>query len=319
MAIEGFGHGIYAVDSGYVRPQFDAIHLLVHRSRVAIVDTATRRSVPAVMAALEELGLQPTQVDYVLLTHVHLDHAGGAGALLQRLPNAVLTVHPRGERHMIDPTQLWSATAQIYGSEQAEQMYGEPVPVPAERIVQTPEGATVALAGRTLEFFDTPGHARHHVVIRDTHTGHLFTGDTFGVSYREFDIDGRAFIFPASTPTQFDAAALQRSIDRILLLAPEAVYLTHYAQVRDVPRLGARMKHLIDCYAEIALAATGQGADRLQQIEPAMTQLLTDELRAHGVGWPEERIRQMLDADIRLNSAGLLDWLDSRDRYEAAR
>jgi glyoxylase-like metal-dependent hydrolase (beta-lactamase superfamily II) len=318
MAIEGFGHGIFAVDSGYVRPRFDAVHLLVHQGRAAVIDTATRHSVPAVMDALAELGLQPSQVDYVMLTHVHLDHAGGAGALLQLLPNATLTVHPRGARHLIDPTRLWEATARLYGREQAEQMYGELVPVAAERILQTPDGATVSLAGRTLEFIDSPGHAKHHVVIRDTASGHVFAGDTFGVSYREFDVDGRALIFPSSTPTQFDAAALQRSIDRILLLAPEAVYLTHYSQVRDVPRLGARLKHLIDCYAEIALAAGGEGPQRLQQIEPALAALLLDEARAHGIGWPQERIRQMLDADIRLNSAGLLDWLDSRNRQEAA-
>jgi glyoxylase-like metal-dependent hydrolase (beta-lactamase superfamily II) len=318
-----WGEGIFALDSGYVRPDFDAIHLMVESDRAAIIDTGTRHSVPRVLAALDELGIPRGNVDWVVLTHVHLDHAGGAGALLQSLPGARVTVHPRGARHMVDPSKLWAGTVAVYGRDTAESMYGELVPVPADRMVETGDGATVSLAGRELQFIDAPGHAKHHVVVRDDRTGHLFTGDTFGISYRELDVEGRPFIFPSSTPVQFDPHALLATLDRLLALEPEAVYLTHYSQLRDVPRLGAQLKRLIGLYVQIAdqaLEAVGGGAVPTDEaaaaalqsrIERDMTRLFDDELRAHGLS-PQEVPPGLLDLDVRLNSAGLVDWLRAR-------
>jgi glyoxylase-like metal-dependent hydrolase (beta-lactamase superfamily II) len=316
--------GIFALDSGYVRPAFDAIHLIVEGGRAAIVDTATRHASPRVLAALDALGIERDRVDWIVLTHVHLDHAGGAGALMKALPAAQLAVHPRGARHMVDPARLWSGTVDVYGREAAESMYGEVVPVEADRVVEVGEGTTISFAGRELQFLDTPGHARHHVAVRDDATGHLFTGDTFGISYRELDIDGRAFIFPSSTPVQFDPDELGRSIDRMLALQPEAVYLTHYSQVRDVPRLGSQLKRMIAAYARIAddaLAAAGgavpadvQALSALQSdIESGMARLMRDELLAHGM-LPGEVPLDLLELDIRLNSAGLIDWLRARQK-----
>ena len=233
-----YSDGISAVDSGYVRPHLDAIHLIVEGGRVAVVDTGTNDSVPHVLNALAAKGLGPEAIDFVILTHVHLDHAGGAGLLMQKAPNAKLVVHPRGARHMIDPSKLMQATRDVYGVEAATAMYGDIVPVPAERVIETSDGSTVSLAGRTLTFYDTPGHAKHHNCIRDARTGHLFTGDMFGLSYRELDRDGRQFVFPATTPSQFDPDAFHRSIDRMTALGPEALYLTHYGRVVDVPRIG---------------------------------------------------------------------------------
>src|SRR5258706_6349 len=144
------------------------------------------------------------------------DHAGGAGQLMARFPNARLTVHPRGARHIIDPSRLMAATVAIYGEAETRRLYGEILPVPRERVLETPEGATLRLAGRELLCLDAPGHARHHVVLRDAATGHFFAGDTFGISYRELDQDGRQFSFPTTSPSQFDPPALHRSIERML-------------------------------------------------------------------------------------------------------
>ena len=119
-----FGHGIYALDSGYFRDEFDAVHLVVEAGRVAVIDTSTQYAVPRILGALSALGLGPDAVDWILLTHVHLDHAGGAGALLRHCPNARVTVHPRGSRHLIDPSKLWAAVCEVYGKPMAEKEYG---------------------------------------------------------------------------------------------------------------------------------------------------------------------------------------------------
>lgn len=323
QTIRHWGDGIFSVDSGYLRPGFDAVHLLIESDRAAVIDTGTRHSAPAVLSALDALGIERDRVDWVILTHVHLDHAGGAGALMQALPQARLTVHPRGVRHMVDPSRLWAGTVGVYGRESAESMYGEVVPVAADRIVATDDGTRIELAGRRLEFLDTPGHARHHVVIRDTLTGHLFAGDMFGISYREFDVAGRALVFPSSTPVQFDPDDALDSIGRMLALQPEAIYLTHYAQVRDVPRLGAQLQRLTTRYAELALQAQREcgaepgavAAPALQaHIEAGMAALLIGEVRAHGSPLDEASIRELLAMDIRLNSAGLIDWLRGAGR-----
>ena len=311
--MQHLGHGVFSVDSGYVRPRFDAVHLIVESDRAAIVDTGTRDAVPRTLAALEALGVGPSQVDWVVLTHVHLDHAGGAGHLMHALPNARLAVHPRGVAHIADPRKLWAGTVEVYGAAEAAAMYGEPRPVATDRIVPLPDGATISLAGRTLEAIDAPGHARHHVAIRDGATGHLFTGDTFGISYRELDVGGRALIFPSSTPVQFDPAALRATISRLLALEPGAVYLTHWSRVDDVPRLGAQLLRLVDRYEAIgrdALARTAGDPDRLlPELEREMDALLLGEAAAHGCPIAPDALRGLLDMDIRLNAAGILSWL----------
>lgn len=310
-----YEHGISAIDSGFERPMLDAVHLVVEGDRAALVDTASNTSLPRVLSALAAKGLTPEQVDWVLLTHVHLDHAGGAGLYLRHFPNARLTVHPRGARHMIDPTRLVAGTVAVYGAAEAQRMYGEIVPAPAERVLETPEGASVSLNGRRFVFLDTPGHARHHVCIVDERSGHVFTGDTFGLSYRELEVDGRHAIFPSTTPVQFDPPALHASIERLLALRPEAVYVTHFGQVRDVQRCGENLHRAIEAHTSLALACAREGLtgeDRSQHLRDGVREIVLAEARHQR--WPlaEDALLVMFDLDIRLNAAGLEAWLDAR-------
>lgn len=309
--ITDYEHGISAIDSGFGRPQLAAIHLIAEGDRAALVDTGSNASLPIVLQALKAKGLTPAQVEYVILTHIHLDHAGGAGALMQALPNARLTVHPRGARHMVDPARLVAGTIAVYGEAQARRMYGDILPIPADRIVETPEGATIRLGERALTFLDTPGHARHHVCIRDDRSGHVFAGDMFGLSYRELDVDGRQFAFPTTTPVQFEPAAMHASIDRLLALQPEAIYVTHFGQVRDVPRLGADLHRLIDAHVAAALRHRNAGAGRHERIKADLTAILLDEARRQGWRMAPDGLLRLMAADVELNAQGLGAWLDS--------
>lgn len=306
-----YEHGITAIDSGFERPLLDAVHLVVEDGRAAFVDTASNTSLPRVLSALAAKGLSPEHVDWVLLTHVHLDHAGGAGLYLRHFPNARLAVHPRGARHMIDPARLVAGTVEVYGADEARRMYGEIVPVPAERVVETPDGASVSLNGRRFEFIDTPGHARHHVCIVDERSGHIFAGDTFGLSYRELDVDGRPSIFPSTTPVQFDPPALHASIDRLLARAPEAIYVTHFGQVTDVQRCGADLHRLIDAHVQLARDCRDAGPERGARLREGVRALLVQEARRNG--WPVsgQALFDLFELDIMLNADGLAAWLDA--------
>ena len=303
--------GISAIDSGYQRPLLDAIHLIVEGGRAAIIDTGVNSSVPLVLEALRGKGLRPEQVDYVILTHIHLDHAGGAGQLLSHLPNARLTVHPRGARHMVDPGRLIESTIAVYGVEEARRTYGDIEPVPRERIIETAHESSLALNGREFIFFDTPGHARHHVCVLDTKSGHLFAGDTFGLSYRELDLDGKCFSFPTTSPVQFDPPALHRSIDMLTSYGPDAIYVTHYSQVRDIPRLAADLHRLLHEHERIALEARDLGAARHERMKEGISRIVIAESGRQGWTLAERRLLEVFANDIELNAQGLGAWLDT--------
>lgn len=310
-----YDHGISALDSGFHRPRLDAIHLMVENGRAAIVDTATTHSVPLVLEALNRKGLDVDAVEYIILTHIHLDHAGGAGELMRRMPNARLTVHPRGSRHMADPSKLWAATVEVYGEQTALRNYGVIAPIPAERIVETPDGFTLGFQGRTLTFYDTPGHARHHVCIHDSRSGHVFTGDTFGLSYVELETDGARFCFPTSSPSQFDPVALHASIDRIAALDPGAIYVTHYSRVTDVPRIARDLHRLIDehhALAARAVAAGHAGEARHRFLKDGVGAIIVAERDRQGWRLSDDEVLAVFELDHELNARGLANYIDDR-------
>jgi glyoxylase-like metal-dependent hydrolase (beta-lactamase superfamily II) len=308
-----YRNGIYAFDAGYVRPILAAIHLVVESGRVALVDTGSNDALPNALAALERLGLNVAAVDYVILTHIHLDHAGGAGSMMAAFPNAQLVVHPRGARHMAEPSKLVAGVTAVYGAEYVNRIYGDILPIPAERIIEAADGFTVSLAGRELLCIDTPGHARHHICIVDKKTGGIFTGDMFGLSYREHDVDGRPFIFPTTTPTQFEPDEMRASISRLLSFKPEAMYLTHYSRVGDVPVLGRDLLRRLDALVTIAESASQlKGKVRHEQIKAEIATYLFGELKAHGCNLAEAVVLDIWATDLELNAQGLEVWLDSR-------
>ena len=305
-----FADGITAVDTEYVRPQMDASHVVVSAGRAAIVDTGPNTAVPLILAALTELELAPEDVDYLFLTHVHLDHAGGAGALMRALPNAAAVVHPRGAPHMVDPGKLITGTRAVYGDELYGKLYGEILPIAADRLRVAQDGARFELAGRDFECVHTPGHALHHMAIVDHGAKGIFTGDTFGVSYREFDTAAGPWIMPTTTPTQFDPGQLKGSIIRLMQFRPRKLYLTHYSEVGDCARLANDMVDAVDDFVRIARAC-GRDTNRMRF---ELRQLAHEGLREHGCTLSDLQIDAILMKDVELNAAGLAVWLEREGR-----
>jgi glyoxylase-like metal-dependent hydrolase (beta-lactamase superfamily II) len=313
--IEDLGSGVFAIDTGFQRPRFDAAYLIVHNRRAAFIDTGPNPALPRLLAALDALGLARDAVEYVIPTHVHLDHAGGAGLLMRELPAATMVVHPRGAKHMIDPTALYEGSLAVYGEAEMARSYGKSIPVDESRVQRSHDGMDLALGGsRLLHFIDTPGHALHHHCVWDAATRGWFTGDTFGSSYREFDTARGAWQFPTTVPTQLDPPALRASVQRLLSFEPACMYLTHYSRIGDVPRAAAHMLVLLD--AMVAMAERCRGVPgRHATLVRELQALYRASLAAHGAA-PDTLT--LLAMDIELNAQGLGIWLD-REAKKAGR
>lgn len=300
--------GIVAIDTEYARPLQDASHLIIEGGRAAFVDTGTNYSVPLLIDALRQRELDVGDVDFVFLTHIHLDHAGGAGLLMQELPNARCVIHPRGALHMADPAKLIAGTEAVYGVEQTTKMYGIIQPIEQSRIVIAGDEQWFDLNGRKLQTLYTEGHALHHYCLNDPVSRGVFTGDSFGVSYREMDTAAGEIVFPTTTPTQFDPDAAHVAVDRIMACKPKQLYLTHYSRVRNLDRLAKDMHAGIDAYVEIAMA--NKDADDLYAaILPPMSEYMKRRARDHGFDGDEDALQSILDIDIVLNAKGLVSWL----------
>lgn len=301
--------GVVAIDSGMLRPGMAACYLLETPQAAAVIETGNAGSTGRILEVLERRGWRPEDVRHVIVTHVHLDHASGAGRLMAALPEASLYVHPRGARHMIDPSRLEASARAVYGDEEFDAMFGALVPAPAERVVTLDDGARLAVGDRELMFTDTPGHARHHFCVWDRDTRGWFTGDTFGISYRDLDTDRGPFVFPTTTPVQFDPPALIASIERLMERDPACMYLTHFGRVGDTARLASDMIASVRTLAEIGQRYRSS-SQRKQDIQRAMKDWLMGRCREHGVAMDDLRLADLLQPDVELNTQGVEHWLD---------
>lgn len=292
------------IDCHYLGPQFAASYLLVEGDEAAFVDDNTTHAVPTLLAALHARKLGPDAVRWVIVTHVHLDHAGGSSALMKACPNATLLAHPRAAPHLIDPSKLVASARKVYGDAEFDRLYGTIEPVPAGRVRVMQDGETLAWGGRTLTFLHTRGHANHHFCLHDSASGAVFTGDSFGLRYPALQRGG-LFVFPSTSPTDFDPDEARRSVDRIAALAT-AVYPTHFGEVRDVAEAARQLRTHLDFSASLldrAITSALAGDE--------LTSFCRDELRAHYA--PEFKARgldaaatqRLLDLDLDLNAQGI--------------
>jgi len=294
-----------------------ACYLLRAGDQLAFLDTGTQHSVAGLMALVRSLGLGLEHVAYVIPTHVHLDHAGGAGELIRQCPNAQLVVHPKGATHLIDPSKLIAGATAVYGEEAFARDFGTLVPVPESRILLAPDGFELELNGRHLTFLDTPGHANHHFCVLDQQTRSFFTGDSFGISYREFNSDQGPFLFAPTTPVAFEPDHWQTTLDRLLAYTPEAMYLTHFGRVDATPQLAEQLRASIRNHAAAALQEQTPKQDRAKRIRQRLAEQLLADLQAHGSRLEPQRALEILGPDLDLNAQGLEVWLRRREKRAA--
>lgn len=309
---EAIGHDSYLIDTGLYGPQHAACYLIADHGELAIIDTGTQHSLPRVLAAITAAGATPEQVRYVMPTHVHLDHAGGAGQLMRVCPNAKLVTHHKGLPHMIDPGKLQAGATAVYGEAAFLRDFGELVPVAEQRSHAATDLETFALGRRTLQFLDTPGHANHHGSLFDQTSGYLYTGDTFGLGYRQFTHKGEPLLLATTTPVAFDPDAWFDSLDRMMALNPSACCVTHFGRI-DAPlsRVDG-LRESIRAHVDVALAEEArdpQGRD--QRLHDAVEHLLVDTATRH-CGLDADTAAEILESDIELNAQGLGVWLVRR-------
>ena len=308
--------GITTIDTLLLdRPGLCAAYLIREGDRAAFIDCGAALSAPRLLAALQQQGLHPEQVDWLIVTHIHLDHAGAAGTLLRQLPNAKLVVHPRGAAHMIDPSRLIAGATAVYGEQYMAANFGQLLPVDAGRVVEAVDEQVIDLNGRPLLLLDTPGHANHHICIVDQRSGGIFSGDTFGLSYAALDSPAKAFIFPTTTPVQFDPERLHQSIDRLMAQQPQRFHLTHFGPIAASQSLADDLHRHIDGLVHISEQlefSLPAGDTREQQLRADIRTRVDQALRRQGCTLSAAAIGEVMDMDIELNSQGLEVWLQRR-------
>ncbi|MDC0620448.1 MBL fold metallo-hydrolase [Candidatus Pseudothioglobus singularis] len=298
--------GISVIDSEYYSKDFAAIYLLKQKNKVIIIETGTNYSVPCVKEALSQIGLSFSDVSYVIPTHVHLDHAGGAGLLMMQCQNAALVVHPRGARHLIDPSKLVAGAKAVYGENKFKEYYGEIIPIDANRVIQADDNFILDFDGRELRFIDTPGHARHHFCIWDKATKSMFTGDTFGISYRDLDHQDELYILPSTSPVQFDPEALIQSINRIMEFKPERVCLTHFSAIKPTKKATNKLIESIHFVSNLAIKYADKN-DSESIIYKKMMDYFLEGLNEIGFQ-NNDYAKDRLSLDVLINTQGLIYW-----------
>ncbi|MDQ4004942.1 MAG: MBL fold metallo-hydrolase [Actinomycetota bacterium] len=305
--------GIHAIDTVMGgREQVTSAYLL-RADEPAIVETGPTTSVDALTAGLEELGIGPQDLAHVVVTHIHLDHAGGAGAVAARFPKATVWVHERGAPHLADPRRLVASAERVYGEDLLRQLFGGVDPVPPQRLKPLREGDVISLGGRELETLYTPGHASHHVALADSQTGGIFVGDALGVFLPDVGI-----LRPATPPPEFDLEVAIQSVERIGDRRPPMILFSHFGPAQEVSHLCSlavsRMRRWTSLVEE-ALERT----DRLEEVIHHLRQGTSSDARAAGAERQAAiEDRYELLSSYQMNAMGLMKYLQGRGGQESA-
>ncbi|WP_281976154.1 MBL fold metallo-hydrolase [Halobacillus litoralis] len=280
--------------------------------KITLVETGPSPSVSRILEGLHALDITPEQVEHIVLTHIHLDHAGGAGLLLRDCPNAEVFVHEKGKRHLANPSRLIKGARAVYG-EAFNQLFDPIVPIPEEKLHSKTDGDILKISEkRTLTFYDTPGHANHHLGIHDSWSNGLFTGDTAGIRYHQTEDCGLTFYLPTTSPNQFDPEAMQQSIRRFREMNPACVFFGHFGESKEPGQAFDQVMEWLPVFVSEAKDALEMG-EGLDGIQKRLHEQLTSYLREQGV--PDEHsVYEILKLDIEVCAMGLADYIEKKSR-----
>lgn len=302
--IDGFDMGMPVRTGTYI----------LDEAELTLVETGPSPSVAYIKEGLTALGFSLDQVKNIIVTHIHLDHAGGAGLLLKSCPNATVIVHERGARHLSAPEKLAAGARAIYG-ESFDELYAPIVPVPEDRMLIKREDDTLQIgADRILTFLDTPGHSRHHFSIYDPVSNGIFTGDTVGVRYELLARDGIDFFLPSTTPNHFDPVAMRESIERIRNMNVERIYFGHFGMTEKVDLALDQVLDWLGVFVGLGeeVFAGGKGYDVLAE---RMEACVKSHLQTLGVPAKHD-VDAIIHLDMQVSALGLIDYLQ---KVEASR
>ena len=312
LKFDEVGFGITVIEGWYEREGMACSYLVESDGEAALIDTGTALVSDHILQLLAQKGIDRTAVQYIIPTHVHLDHAGGAGQLMQALPNAQLIIHPYGSRHMIDPSKLQAGATAVYGEERFAKSFDTLLPIPAERVTEMEEGMEVDLNGRTLRMLDTPGHAKHHLCVWDEQSKGLFTGDVYGNGYPELTSEQGRYLTPVTSPVQLDPPTWHASIDKLVAMNPERVFLTHYGMLEQPQNRAEQLHKDLDVYVEMAQALPTEG--RYEKLLEQITDYHRAQVKAHGCEVSDEALDRLIASDIELCAQGLEVWMQRQER-----
>ncbi|WP_099156619.1 MBL fold metallo-hydrolase [Virgibacillus ndiopensis] len=300
--IDGFDLGVSERTGIYV----------INETALTLVETGPSPSVRHIKKGLEFLGFSLEEVKYIIVTHIHLDHAGGAGLLLKECPNAKVVVHPKGERHLIDPKRLKAGARAVYG-ESFEELFEPIIPIPSDRLLVKGEGDSLQIGQScTLEFLDTPGHAKHHFSIYDPVSNGIFTGDTVGIRYDQLVNDGVDLFLPTTSPNQFDPDAMRSAIDRIQEKDVDRIYYGHFGMTEKVDEALRQVADWLTIFEKEGqqVAAEGKGYDELAgrllyRVKEYLRTLLIED---------EHPVYVLINLDMQVSALGIVDYLQRKNK-----
>ena len=272
---------------------------LVSAAQPALVETGPTTSLEPVAAALEALGVGRHELAHVLLTHVHLDHAGGVGGYARRFPRATVWVHERGAAHVVDPTKLVASATRVFGQDHMDRVFGPMDPVSADRVHGVPDGQVIDLGDRWLEVVHAPGHAKHHMFVVDGQTGALWSGDGLGLYLPDVGV-----LRPGTPPPDFDLDQAVASVRAVARRSPPAILFSHFGPVRDVEQICDLAIERMQAWASIVREAMRETEDIREVARRLRERTLSELDAADNRESAEERYEALTTHEV--NAAGLL-------------
>ncbi len=309
---ENLGHRTYLIDGFDLNTERRTGSYVLLGDKLTIIETSASPSVPYILDGLKQLNLDPKDVEYIIVTHVHLDHAGGAGLLLNDCPDAKVVVHSRGKRHLADPSRLIAGARAVYG-EQFDDLFDPIVPIPEEKLVVMEDGEGLSISDDcTLTFYDSPGHAKHHFSIFDPVSNGMFTGDTSGIFYPQLLDEGLELYMPTTSPNQFDPDAMLNSIARFEETGVDRIYFGHYGMSENPQEVYKQMRFWIPEFVEAGESGMKKaGSASMEEATASIYDKLYEKVSSHltDKGIPESHpVYELIKLDLEVSAMGLADY-----------